>query len=701
MKAPPPHVNKQRQAVAIVLLGLISVCRSSLSGMPVDDADRPRDAGDSAPFFEVWDEDNVYGVLEVAMDGTILLISLQGDPHPDKRRGGNIYLKRSEDGGATWSDHELIAKPIPLDWRGLGIGPYDGSGWGKEKHHGVAHLGTSVVDETTGEIMFFMTALHPASYMYKSQDHGRTWSLEKIEFRKDSRGFLSVPNAACDPGVTLRHGPRKGRLLVPSRVMVNYSKHEEAKGYTCAIYSDDHGKTWASSEPFPLDGTGESGLVELRDGTIYINSRTHTRAGNRWVAYSDDSGETWRDLRQDDELFDGPPDVYGCKAGLLRLDRDDFDILLFSSPTSHLPGRKNIRVWVSFDGGTTWPHSRLIRRGPGNYTWMAQGREGTPSEGFLYLLSGKDWMARFNLAWLLQSEPPEQLASPRGRYRFSDADVFESAMDAELFESASPRFKNSPRGYRLKSGSDKGYVRTRRTILPSGKMRLSCNASSGRLMIHLVDESDTRVRDSHWLTNDHDIDELVPWQDGPIDPWVGKEVYIHCVLEGDAEVFDVRFDDMVAAGGSTNRAPPLDRLVLPPRNDYVVGQTPPFVESVKNAERFHVDDERLGRIKAGYRLNDVEADGHVVSHAFSLPSKELGITCDVSSGSIRVSLFAADGKLIKTSEPVVGGLKIRELVAWPQGFRLDPYVSTSVVARIELQGSARVYALRFENLFWE
>ena len=37
--------------------------------------------------------------------------------------------------------------------------------------------------------------------------------------------------------------------------------------------------------------------------------------------------------RQDDELFDGPPDVYGCKAALMRLDRDDGDILLFSSPT--------------------------------------------------------------------------------------------------------------------------------------------------------------------------------------------------------------------------------------------------------------------------------------------------------------------------------------------------------------------------------
>ncbi|MEC9054105.1 MAG: sialidase family protein, partial [Verrucomicrobiota bacterium] len=379
--------------------------------------------GGAKPFFEIRDEDNVYGVLDVAMDGTVLMFSLQGDPHPDKRRGSKIYLKRSMDGGATWSDHELLGKPIELDVEKLGIGPYDGKGWGNDKHHRIATLGTSVVDETTGEIMIFLTALHPAASMYKSRDHGRTWALEKINFTKDSRGFLSIPNAACDSGITLRHGPHKGRLLVPSRVMPNYRKHEEGKGYTNAVYSDDHGKTWHQSAPFPLDGTGESGLAELRDGTIYLNSRTHTRKGNRWVAFSDDSGETWRDLHQDDELFDGPPDVYGCKAGLLRLDRDDADILLFSSPSANLAGRKNIRVWVSFDGGKTWPLNRLIKRGPGNYTWMTQGRKGTPSEGFIYLLAGKDWMARFNMAWLLDAGEPELVLSKRSTYRFADQDL--------------------------------------------------------------------------------------------------------------------------------------------------------------------------------------------------------------------------------------------------------------------------------------
>ena len=78
--------------------------------------------------------------------------------------------------------------------------------------------------------------------------------------------------------------------------------------------------------------------------------------------YCDDGGETWQDEHEDDELFDGPPDVYGCKAGLLRLPCDDRDVLVFSTP-----GRRDIReditVHVSFDGGGTWPVKRLVRKG--------------------------------------------------------------------------------------------------------------------------------------------------------------------------------------------------------------------------------------------------------------------------------------------------------------------------------------------------
>ena len=660
--------------------------------------------GGADPFFEIREEDNVYGVLDVAMDGTVLMFSLQGEPHPDKRRGSKIYLKRSEDGGATWSEHQLIGKPVKLDVEKLGIGPYDGKGWGNDKHHRIASLGTSVVDETTGEIMIFLTALHPALSMYKSRDNGRTWALEEITFKKDSRGFLPIPNGACDPGITLRKGPHKGRLLVASRVMPDYNKHEEGKGYTNAVYSDDHGKTWHQSAPFPLDGTGESGLVELRDGTIYLNSRTHTRKGNRWVAFSDDSGESWRDLHEDEELFDGPPDVYGCKAGLLRLDRDDADILLFSSPSSNLQGRKNIRVWVSFDGGKSWPLNRLIKRGPGNYTWMTQGRKGTPSEGFIYLLSGKDWMARFNMAWLLDPGEPEIVLSQRQIYRFADKDLFHSAENAESFTSGEQIMKGSPEGYRLIKGKEEGRILTQRLVLPSGKMKLSYHApEGGKIQLEIMDESKARLRDTKAPIGSYQLDKAInDWQGGPIDEWVGKTVQFQFKLQGRAEVFGFAFDGVSAPANHNARiSPSNDRFVLPPRHEYVMTQNPPFVKSVENAAPFSVIENRLQGMNTGYQLQDPNRNGHVLTNKLSLPWKEMKASYDTGSGSITISLFDESGTLLNSSKPLTGGLRTRQLVRWSKGFTLNDQVSKPVTLRFDLTGGGKIYGLHFDQVFWE
>ncbi|MCP4195374.1 MAG: exo-alpha-sialidase [Planctomycetaceae bacterium] len=667
-------------------------------------AAEPISSPGNEPIFELWQEDNVYGNLNVAMDGTVLLFSLQGDPHPDKRRGSKIYLKRSVDGGATWSDHQLIGKRIDLDWKALGIGPYDGKGWGRDKHHSFATLGTTVVDEDTGEIMLFLTALYPAPLMYKSKDHGKSWSLEKVDFAKDGNGFLSIPNAACDPGINIQHGKHKGRLLVPSRVMVNYNKQEEGKGYTNAIYSDDHGKSWKASDPFPLDGTGESGLVELKDGTIYLNSRTHTRTGNRWIAYSDDSGETWRDLRQDDELFDGPPDQYGCKAGLLRLKREDRDILLFSSPDPDLPKRRNIRVWISFDGGNTWPHNRLIKRGPGNYTWMTQGRTGTPSEGFIYLLSGKDWMARFNLAWLLKTEDSNVLLSQRAEYRFSDPDLYESAENAEPFTSEKTGLQDGSKGFRLTQDHAKGHVVTHPMILPSAEMKVSYHAPHGKLFVWILDESGARVGDSHALSGPLAVDQPVPWQDGPIDQWVGKKLSLQFMLEGDAEIFDISFDDASINERAANTAAVNasdHRFVLPPRNDYLLHQTPPFIKSTENVTAFNITDESRNAAQTAYKLEDTGNKGRILSHQISLPSEKMKISCDVSSGNLTVSILDADGKLLATSQTLKGGRKIKEPVTWPSTLQLHEYVSRPVTFRFDLEGEAEIHAIRFDDLFWE
>ena len=385
-----------KKTVLTKLVGVIAVMAITAALAGSTFAAELKDPSGDKPFFEAWDEDMLCCSMVVAMDGTVLLF----EPVRFEDKPGYTIVKRSEDGGKTWGPEIEVGRPVKIKEDMSDGGRYKGPqiGW--------TELGNTIVDENTGDIMVFATSLKAGQILYRSKDHGKTWKTEKIEIKPDVNGWISCPNSACDPGVTLRYGKRKGRLLVTSRVnwaYLNKSQNRKyfGKHYSNAIYSDDGGKTWIPSVPFPTSGTSEPCLAELSDGRIYFNSRTHSRAGNRIIGWSHDGGETWVGEHEDDELFDGPPDVYGCKAGLLRLPYDDRDILIFSSP-----GRRDIRhditVWVSFDGGETWPVHRLVRKGPGNYTWLAAGRKGTPSEGMIYLAANKDWMARFNLAWIME-----------------------------------------------------------------------------------------------------------------------------------------------------------------------------------------------------------------------------------------------------------------------------------------------------------
>ena len=331
-------------------------------------------------FIEIYEEFDIYdgsirngwgGYIMVAKDGTVLTD------------------RRSLDGGKTW---------------GAPIQHLSGPG--------------RVLDETTGHILNLDAGGHerkPGSFLYRSRNNGMTWTREEIIREKDINGWVPML-INNEEGITLRYGEHKGRLLLPARVFVEYAPPQELyeEHYSSAIYSDDGGKTWHASEPFPVAGTGEAALVELSDGRIYYNSRNHNRTGNRDIAWSYDGGETWKDHRICDYLPDGPPDFYGNKGGLVRLEIEDHDILVFSmtddpggSPDRHsTAGRKDITVWASFDGGETWPVKRWVHQ-RGGYSHLAAGRPGTPSEGLIYLTTGNLY-ARFNLAWILKGRDWKQ-----------------------------------------------------------------------------------------------------------------------------------------------------------------------------------------------------------------------------------------------------------------------------------------------------
>lgn len=341
--------------------------------------------GDGTPLFDVqqiFSEERFPNVV-VATDGTV--VTSWGRE--------NFRVRRSEDGGKTWESEITVANP-----------GFQGGG--------------TTVDENTGDILVFVEESHPVAplHVYRSSDQGKTWLEEEVAILPNSLGHIPSMHMN-ERGITLKQGEYAGRLIRPTRYYGGGNGREFwDEHYTNAIYSDDGGKTWQASEPFPAYGTGEAAIEELSDGTLYYNSRRHKSTDGlnprkRYIAWSYDGGQTWEDLSVSEELPDGDQNRdYGLMAGLVKLPIEGQDILLFSNIESP-EGRHHGTVWASFDGGKTWPVKRLVEEGSFAYSSMAVGRKGTPSEGFIYLFYESDGgakMARFNLAWVTNGRDWEE-----------------------------------------------------------------------------------------------------------------------------------------------------------------------------------------------------------------------------------------------------------------------------------------------------
>ncbi len=247
-------------------------------------------------------------------------------------------------------------------------------------------------------------------YAMISEDDGVTWIRRETPCLPNNNGLVGSTHGS-GAGIQLLRGEHKGRLVSCARVTRDHSADNErlavlqTQHYNCSIYSDDHGMTWKTGgEVQP--GTGEGVLCELSDGTIYLNSRAYFYDGMRRIAYSHDAGETFGDFANEPQL---PEIDFGVNAALVCLQGrgENGDDLLVYTSLDDRKIRRNMTAWLSFDGGKTWPHKKLIDSGRSAYSTMAYD-EKLDLFYLAYECGVNDpydlgiYLARFNKEWLLE-----------------------------------------------------------------------------------------------------------------------------------------------------------------------------------------------------------------------------------------------------------------------------------------------------------
>ena len=245
----------------------------------------------------------------------------------------NIVMKRSLDGGQTWSPLQVI----------------------EDNGSHTVHSPCPVFDRNTQSVWLPFCVDYKTLYITESVDSGITWSTPR-----DLTQELNLPIGTwCHNGPGNGIQMSSGRLIIPTTL-----------GDAKVLYSDNDGINWKIGEP--IGNGSEPQVFERIDGglnrifRLCANLRS-SQGGNRIVACSEDGGETWNQWSYNKEL----PDA-GTQASILRFSSEVNQMrnrVLFSNPGA--PYRGSFTIRLSYDEAETWPISKLVFQGAAGYSQLA------------------------------------------------------------------------------------------------------------------------------------------------------------------------------------------------------------------------------------------------------------------------------------------------------------------------------------------
>lgn len=205
-------------------------------------------------------------------DGQTILMA-----YPRGHGGPDTLLKRSEDGGRTWSDR----LPVPESFQG-------------------EHNAPSIhrVSDPQGVERLVLFVSHPAMKVTISKDLGKTWTPLRLLFEEALEGT---------PGYKGHAPPKSVIPIAGNRYLALYHDHFEADGQPIVqpiqVVSEDGGLTWSKPKrvglhsAFPGARPCEPCLIRSSDGKqLLCLMRENSRQFPSLWMVSDDEGETWSDM---------------------------------------------------------------------------------------------------------------------------------------------------------------------------------------------------------------------------------------------------------------------------------------------------------------------------------------------------------------------------------------------------------------------
>ncbi|MBI1312692.1 exo-alpha-sialidase [bacterium] len=255
----------------------------------------------------------------------------------------DLLLKRSTDGGKTWSAQQLV---------------YEDGG------DAPVTIGNPcpVVDQQTGTIWLPFCRDNDRVFMTHSVDDGVSWTAP-VEMtstvKQDDWGWYAT---GPGHGIQIQRGPHAGRLVIPCDYRLKDKPRVGEYRHSHVIFSDDHGKSWqlgGSTGSF----MNECEVVERADGSLLLCMRNYLGKNRRAFAVSADGGANWAPPELHDDVF-----CPTCQASIHRFSLEP-NVVLYTGPGG--PGRSNLTIRLSRDDGASWPVSRVLFNGPAAYSELA------------------------------------------------------------------------------------------------------------------------------------------------------------------------------------------------------------------------------------------------------------------------------------------------------------------------------------------